>query len=89
MGMVEDLFTLPDFRKRGIATAIIARAIAHVRSQDAKQILIGALAYEPPKRLIVSTRRIFIAARGESSWQRLGCIIYVTVRATPSLGLRE
>ncbi len=31
IGMVEDLFTLPGFRKRGIATALIARAIAHVR----------------------------------------------------------
>ena len=51
MGMVEDLFTLPDFRKRGIATAIIARAISHVRAQEAEQILIGVLATEPPKRL--------------------------------------
>jgi GNAT superfamily N-acetyltransferase len=51
LGMVEDLFTLPDFRKRGIATAIIARAISHVRNQGAEQILIGALATEPPKRL--------------------------------------
>ena len=51
LGMVEDLFTLPTFRKRGIATAIIARAIAHVRQQDAAQILIGAHTTEPPKRL--------------------------------------
>lgn len=51
IGMVEDLFTLPDFRKHGIATAIIARAVSHVRNQGAEQILIGALATEPPKRL--------------------------------------
>ena len=51
MGMVEDLFTLPNFRKRGIATAVIARATAHARSQGAEQILIGALATEAPKRL--------------------------------------
>ncbi|HJY81446.1 MAG TPA: GNAT family N-acetyltransferase [Candidatus Binatia bacterium] len=51
MGMVEDLFTLPNFRKGGIATAIIARAVSHVRDQGADQILIGALATEPPKRL--------------------------------------
>jgi len=51
LGMVEDLFTLPAFRKRGIATAIIARAITHVRQQGAEQILIGAHATEPPKRL--------------------------------------
>ncbi len=54
MGMVEDLFTLPDFRKRGIATAIIAQAISHVRSQGAEQILIGALATEALKRLYVA-----------------------------------
>jgi len=51
MGMVEDLFTLPDFRKRGIATALIACAVSHVRKQGAEHILIGALATEPPKRL--------------------------------------
>jgi GNAT superfamily N-acetyltransferase len=51
IGMVEDLFTLPGFRKRGIATALIARAIAHVRQQGADQILIGALATAEPKRL--------------------------------------
>jgi GNAT superfamily N-acetyltransferase len=51
IGMVEDLFTLPAFRQRGIATAIIARAITHVRQQGAEQILIGAHATEPPKRL--------------------------------------
>jgi GNAT superfamily N-acetyltransferase len=51
MGMVEDLFTLPDFRKRGIATAIIDRAISHVRNQGAEQILIGVLATETPKLL--------------------------------------
>ena len=54
MGMVEDLFTLPDFRKRGLATAIIAQAISHVRSQGAEQILIGALTTEAPKRLYVT-----------------------------------
>lgn len=51
MGMVEDLFTLPGFRKRGIATAIIAQAVTHVRKQGAQQILIGALTTEPPKHL--------------------------------------
>lgn len=54
LGMVEDLFTLPGFRKRGIATAIIDRAISHVRNQGAEQVLIGALATEAPKRLYVA-----------------------------------
>jgi hypothetical protein len=35
----------------GIATAIIARAITHVRQQGADQILIGAHVTAPPKRL--------------------------------------
>jgi len=35
----------------GIATAIMARAITHVRQQGAAQILIGAHTTEPPKRL--------------------------------------
>lgn len=52
--MVEDLFTHPSFRGRGIATAMIARAIEHVRSQGAEEILIGALATDPPKRLYAS-----------------------------------
>ena len=54
LGMVEDLFTLPAFRKRGIATAIIAWAITHVRQQGADQSLIGAHATAPPKRLYVA-----------------------------------
>ena len=51
MGIVEDLFTLPAFRKRGIATSLIARAIAHVRGQGAGRILIGAHATAEAKRL--------------------------------------
>jgi len=54
IGMVEDLFTLPLFRKRGIATAIIAWVIAQVRSRGAEQVLIGAHATDPPKRLYAS-----------------------------------
>ena len=54
VGMIEDLFTLPSFRGRGIATTIIARAIAHVRGQGAAEILIGALATDAPKRLYAS-----------------------------------
>jgi GNAT superfamily N-acetyltransferase len=51
VGMVEDLFTLPAFRKRGIATAMIGRAIRHVREAGADCVLIGAHATDPPKRL--------------------------------------
>jgi GNAT superfamily N-acetyltransferase len=51
LGMVEDLFTLPGFRRRGIATAVIAQAITHIRHQGAAPILIGTHPTEPPKRL--------------------------------------
>jgi hypothetical protein len=51
LGMVEAPFTLPAFRKRGSATAIIARTITPVRQQGATQILLGAHATEPPKWL--------------------------------------
>lgn len=53
IGMVEDLFTLPTRRKRGFATAVIARAIQHVHSQGADHIMIGAHATDTPKRLYV------------------------------------
>ena len=51
VGMVEDLFTLPARRRRGVATAIIARAVADLRRRGAGPVLIGAHAGEPPKRL--------------------------------------
>jgi GNAT superfamily N-acetyltransferase len=51
LGMVEDLFTLPAFRRRGFATAIIARAVAHARDRGAGEILIGAHATDTPKQL--------------------------------------
>jgi GNAT superfamily N-acetyltransferase len=49
MGIVEDLFTLPEYRKRGIATAVIAHAIAYARARGVRPMLIGAYADETPK----------------------------------------
>ena len=63
MGMVEDRFTLPDFCKRGIATAIIARAISHGRSQGAEQILIGALATKP-----IPSHRLHVDGTIRADW---------------------
>lgn len=51
MGMVEDLFTLPRFRRQGIASALIARAVGDLRRAGTGPVLIGAHADEPPKRL--------------------------------------
>jgi GNAT superfamily N-acetyltransferase len=51
MGIVEDLFTLPEYRKRGLATALIANAIACARARGMGPMLIGAYADEPAKAL--------------------------------------
>lgn len=51
VGAVEDLFTLPSHRRRGIATALIAAAVQHVRASGCDLVVIGAHASEPPKRL--------------------------------------
>ncbi|MEN8182781.1 MAG: GNAT family N-acetyltransferase [Myxococcota bacterium] len=51
VGMVEDLFTHPDFRRRGIATALISHAVADARERGAGPILIGARPDDTPKDL--------------------------------------
>ncbi len=51
VGMVEDLFTLPDFRRRGVASAIIKHCVDHVRDQGAGPVFIGAHANDAPKLL--------------------------------------
>lgn len=51
VGMVEDLFTLPEFRSRGIATGVIKHCVDYCRERGAGPILIGSHAGEPPKRL--------------------------------------
>jgi len=51
MGMVEDLFTLPSYRGRGLASLIIDRCVEFCRSRGAGDILIGSHADQPPKHL--------------------------------------
>ena len=51
MGMIEDLFTLPAFRRRGIATSLVSECVEHLRRASCEEILIGSLATEPPKAL--------------------------------------
>lgn len=50
VGMVEDLFTLPECRGRGIARALIHHAVADARERGAEQVLIGADPSDWPKR---------------------------------------
>lgn len=54
MGIVEDLFTLPAYRRRGIATAMIRHAVVHARERGMGPMLIGGLADEAPKKLYAS-----------------------------------
>jgi GNAT superfamily N-acetyltransferase len=54
VGMVEDLFTHPDHRRRGIATALIAQAVRDARERGAGAVLIGARPGDRVKRMYVS-----------------------------------
>jgi GNAT superfamily N-acetyltransferase len=51
VGMVEDLFTHPDQRGRGVATALIAHAVADARERGASAVLIGANPDDTPKAI--------------------------------------
>jgi GNAT superfamily N-acetyltransferase len=51
VGMIEDLFTLPKARRRGIATGMIAAFIRNLRAAECQIVFLGALAAERPKRL--------------------------------------
>ena len=49
MGQVEDLFVHPDFRHRGIATALMQRCVADCRDSGAESIAIVCDADDTPK----------------------------------------
>ena len=51
LGVVEDLFTLPQYRRRGACSALIARCVDHARAAGAGPMLIGARATDGPKHL--------------------------------------
>ncbi len=51
VGKVEDLFTAPEHRRTGIATALIAHAVADARDRGADQVLIGAEPADTPKAM--------------------------------------
>ncbi|MBI1816056.1 MAG: GNAT family N-acetyltransferase [Deltaproteobacteria bacterium] len=51
VGIVEDLFTVPARRHRGIATALIVHAVADARARGAGPIVIGARVDDTPKHL--------------------------------------
>jgi GNAT superfamily N-acetyltransferase len=49
VGIVEDLFTLPAFRGRGLAAALLATAVDDCRARGARDVLICALVDDTPK----------------------------------------
>jgi len=51
IGIIEDLFTLPRYRHRGIATALLHHCVADARAHGASMIIIGALSDDTPKRM--------------------------------------
>lgn len=51
MAKVEDLFTHPDFRRRGIATALIRQCVEDARARGAREVVIGARVDDTPKAM--------------------------------------
>ncbi len=51
VGQVEDLFTLPKFRKRGIARALIHHCVADARAKGAGPVIIAADPNDTPKQI--------------------------------------
>jgi len=51
MAKIEDLFTHPDFRHRGIATALIRHCVDDARARGAREVLIGADVDDTPKAM--------------------------------------
>jgi GNAT superfamily N-acetyltransferase len=51
VGKVEDLFTHPDLRHRGVASALIVHCVRDARERGARLVLIGALPNDTPMRM--------------------------------------
>ncbi len=51
VGMIEDLFTLPSHRMRGIARALIHHCVADARARGAESVLIGSETDDTPKEI--------------------------------------
>ena len=51
VGKVEDLFTVAAFRRRGVATGLIAHAVGDARDRGAGPVLIGADPDDSPKHM--------------------------------------
>jgi GNAT superfamily N-acetyltransferase len=72
VGIVEDLFTHPEFRRQGIATALIAHCVADARARGAGPVVIGADPSDTPKRMYADLgfRPVLVARRCERQVDR-------------------
>ena len=68
MGLVEDLFVVPEARGRGIAQALIGHCVDDARSRGARDVIIGSDPNDWPKRLYarLGFRPVFV----ERFWDR-------------------
>ncbi len=71
VGLVEDLFTHPDFRHRGLATALIHRGVSEARREGAGPIVIVADTKDTPKRMYAALGFRPVAVKRDY-WKRLG-----------------
>lgn len=51
VGQVEDLFTHPDFRRRGLATGLIQHGVADCRARGAREVFLIADPGDTPKQM--------------------------------------
>jgi GNAT superfamily N-acetyltransferase len=63
VGQIEDLFVLPEYRHRGLATALIAHCVADARERGAEAIVITADAKDTPKQMYAAMgfRPLFVS----------------------------
>lgn len=69
LGMVEDLYTHPSVRRRGVARALIHHAVADARARGAAAVLIGADPTDTPMHLYA--RLGFAPVALTASWLRV------------------
>ena len=71
VGQVEDLFTHPDFRHRGIATALLHHCVADCRAQGAGPVIIVADPKDTPKNMYAAMGWKPVAVK-RGYWKEVG-----------------
>ena len=75
--MVEDVFTHPDYRRRGVATALVEHGVDACRAEGAGGVLLSAFAPDTPKRMYAALGfRPVMALR--SYWRAASTSIFMT-----------